>query len=184
MNEQIKNTDIRMAKSIDSFKNELNKIRSGRAHPSLLEHIRVSMYGSEVVLSQTANITIGDARTLVITPWDKNMVGPIEKAIQSAGLGLNPVTAGQVIRVPLPPLTEERRRDMIKIVKSEAEVARVSVRNIRRDVMQEFKDLQKSKLMTEDELKKAEEKIQSLTDKFIKEIDSVAAEKEKELLAF
>lgn len=183
MNEQLKEAELRMTKSVESFKNELHKIRTGRAHPSLLEHIKVSFYGNDVQLSQASNITIGDARTLVVTPWDKNMIGPIEKAIQSSGLGLNPASAGQIIRVPLPPLTEERRRDLGKIVKGEAEAARVAIRNIRRDVMQIFKDLQKDKVMTEDELKKAEEKTQQLTDKYIKEADAVAADKEKELLA-
>lgn len=183
MNEQLKEAEVRMHKSIEAFKNELHKIRTGRAHPSLLEHIRVSFYGNEVPLSQSANITIGDARTLVITPWDKNMIGPIEKAIQSSDLGLNPAVAGQIIRVPLPPLTEERRRDLAKVVKAEAETARVSIRNIRRDVNQEFKELEKEKLLTEDELKKAEEKTQQLTDKYVKEADQLAADKEKELLA-
>lgn len=183
MNEQLKEAEVRMHKSIEAFKHELHKIRTGRAHPSLLEHIRVSFYGSEVPLSQAANITIGDARTLVITPWDKNMIGPIEKAIHTSGLGLNPATAGQIIRLPLPALTEERRRELGKVVKGEAETARVSIRNIRRDINQEFKELEKEKLLTEDELKKAEEKTQQLTDKYVKEIDTLAAEKEKELLA-
>lgn len=183
MNEQLKEAELRMHKTIEVFKNDLHKIRTGRAHPSLLEHIRVSCYGSEVPLSQTANITIGDARTLVITPWDKNMTGPIEKAILTSDLGLNPATAGQIIRVPLPPLTEERRRELGKIVKAEAETARVGIRNIRRDAIHALKELEKEKLLTEDELKKAEEKAQQLTDKNIKEIDALGAEKEKELLA-
>jgi ribosome recycling factor len=158
MNEELKTAEIRMHKSEEAFKNELHKIRTGRAHPSLLEHIKVSFYGNDVPLSQAANITISDARTLVITPWDKAMVVTIEKAIQTSDLGLNPAVAGQIIRVPLPPLTEERRRELGKVVKAEAEAAKVAIRNIRRDLIQEFKELEKAKLMTEDELKKAEDK--------------------------
>ncbi len=183
MNEALKSAEVRMTKTIEAFKNELHKIRTGRAHPSLLEHLKVSCYGSDMPLSQAASITISDARTLVITPWDKNMVGPIEKAIYSSDLGLNPVTAGQMIRVPLPPLTEERRRDLSKVVKTEAETARISIRNTRRDVNQALKDLEKAKRLTEDELKRAEEKTQALTDKYTKEIDAIMVDKEKELLA-
>jgi len=183
MNDELKAAELRMTKTLESFKNDLHKIRTGRAHPSLLEHIKVSFYGNDTLLSQTANVTIADARTLMITPWDKSMVGPIEKAIQMSDLGLNPAVAGQIIRVPLPPLTEERRRDLNKMVKAEAEAARVAIRNIRRDIIQDFKELEKEKLMTEDELKKAEEKTQQLTDKYVKEIDLVAQDKEKELLS-
>ncbi len=183
MNDELKTAEIRMQKTLEALGNELHKIRTGRAHPSLLEHIRVSFYGSDVPLSQAANVTIGDARTLVITPWDKNMVGPIEKAIHMSDLGLNPAVAGQIIRVPLPPLTEERRRDLAKVVKAELEGTKVAIRNIRRDLIQEFKELEKAKLMTEDELKKAEEKAQQLTDKYTKEVDTLGAEKEKELLS-
>lgn len=183
MNEQLKEAEVRMHKTIEAFKNDLHKIRTGRAHPSLLEHIKVSFYGSDVPLSQTANITIGDARTLVITPWDKNMVAAIEKAIQTSDLGLNPAVAGQIIRVPLPALTEERRRELSKVVKAEAETARVAIRNVRRDVIHEFKELEKKKLMTEDDLKRAEDKTQQLTDKYVKEVDVLIVEKEKELLS-
>jgi len=180
--EQLKAAELRMQKSIEALKNEFHKIRTGRAHPSLLEHIKVSYYGSDMPLSQVASVTISDARTLTLTPWDKNMVGAIEKAIQTSDLGLNPATAGNVIRVPLPPLTEERRRDLSKVVKAEAEGARVAIRNIRRDLIQAFKDLQKAKEMTEDELKKAEDNVQKLTDKYITQIDQLTEGKEKELL--
>ncbi len=183
MSDPLKDAELRMSKSIETLKNEFHKIRTGSAHPSLLEHIKVTSYGSEVPLSQVANITIGDARTLVITPWDKNMVSVIEKAIYTSDLGLNPVVAGQIMRVPLPPLTEERRRDLAKVVKAEAETARVAIRNIRRDVLQQFKDAQKNKEITEDELKKIEEKVQKLTDKVGADIDRLALEKEKDLMS-
>lgn len=183
MNEQLKDAEVRMTKSLESLKNEFHKIRTGRAHPSLLEHVHVSFYGSNLPLSQVANITIGDARTLIIAPWDKNAVAAIEKAIHSSDLGLNPAVAGQIIRVPLPALTEERRRDLGKVVKAEAENARVAMRNIRRDLIQHFKDLHKSKEMTDDELKKAEDQAQSLTDKYTTQIDHLTLEKEKDLLS-
>ncbi len=183
MSDPFKDAELRMSKSIEMLKNEFHKIRTGSAHPSLLEHIKVPAYGSDVPLSQVANITIGDSRTLVITPWDKAMVAVIEKAIHTSDLGLNPMVAGQIMRVPLPPLTEERRRDLAKVVKSEAETARVAIRNIRRDILQGFKDGHKNKEITEDELKKAEERIQKLTDKTIVEIDRLAAEKEKDLMS-
>lgn len=183
MNEQLKDAEVRMTKSLESLKHEFHKIRTGRAHPSLLEHVHVSFYGSNLPLSQVANITIGDARTLIIAPWDKNAVAAIEKAIHSSDLGLNPAVAGQIIRVPLPALTEERRRDLGKVVKAEAENARIAMRNIRRDLIQGFKDLHKSKDMTDDELKKAEDQAQSLTDKYTTQIDHLTLEKEKDLLS-
>jgi ribosome recycling factor len=183
MSDAFKDAELRMSKGIEMLKHEFHKIRTGSAHPSLLEHIKVHSYGSDVPLSQVANITIGDSRTLVITPWDKSMVGEIEKAIHSSDLGLNPMVAGQIMRVPLPPLTEERRRDLAKVVKSEAEAARVATRNIRRDILQGFKDAHKRKEVTEDELKKAEERVQKLTDKTIVEIDRLALEKEKDLMS-
>jgi ribosome recycling factor len=183
MIEALKDAELRMHKSVESLKHELHAVRTGRAHPSLLESLRISSYGSEVPLTQVANITIGDTRTLVITPWDKNNVAAIEKAILASDLGLNPATQGTVIRVPLPALTEERRRDLTKVVKAEAEGARIAIRNIRRDLIQGFKDLQKAKEMTEDELKKAEEKSQKLTDQYILEVDQLCADKEKDLLA-
>ncbi len=172
----------RMAKSIESLKHELGKIRTGRAHPSLLDHIKVEYYGSEVPLAQVANIAVEDARTLSITPWEKQMVPVIEKAIMTSDLGLNPNTAGTVIRIPLPPLTEERRRDMVRIVRQEVENARVAVRNIRRDANSDFKELLKEKEISEDEERRAQEDIQRLTDKFIAEADRMLAVKEAELM--
>ncbi len=177
-----KDAAARMAKSIDSLKHDLVKLRTGRAHTSLLDHITVSYYGSDVPLNQVASITIGDARTLVVTPWEKNLVPAIEKAILASDLGLNPVTAGTVIRIPLPPLTEERRRDLIKLVRQEGENARVAVRNIRREANADLKELLKEKDITEDEERRAQEAIQKLTDKAIGDVDKVLAAKEAELL--
>lgn len=173
----------RMKKSIESFGTELRKLRTGRAHTSLMDHITVEYYGSEVPLSQVATIGVEDARTLVVSPWEKAMVPVIEKAIMTSDLGLNPATAGTVIRVPLPALTEERRRDMIRVVRSEAEGARVAVRNIRRDVISDLKDLLKEKEISEDEEHKAEEDVQKLTDKHVAEIEKMLEEKEEELLS-
>jgi ribosome recycling factor len=172
----------RMQKSVAALRNELKKLRTGRAHPSLLEHLRVDYYGSEVPLTQVASVAVEDARTLTITPWEKTMVQVIEKAIMKSDLGLMPNTAGTVIRVPMPPLTEERRRDMTKVVRHEAENARVSVRNVRRDVMNDLKEMLKEKLVSQDDDRRAQEDIQKLTDKYVAEIDQVLAEKEKELL--
>ena len=177
-----KDAAARMAKSIDSLKHDLVKLRTGRAHTSLLDHITVSYYGSDVPLNQVASITIGDARTLVVTPWEKNLVPAIEKAILASALGLNPATAGTVIRIPLPPLTEERRRDLIKLVRQEGENARVAVRNIRREANADLKELLKEKEITEDEERRAQEAIQKLTDKAIGDVDKVLAVKEAELM--
>lgn len=172
----------RMAKSVESLRMELTKIRTGRAHTSLLDHITVEYYGSEVPLNQVANVGVEDSRTLTITPWEKNMVPIIEKAVMTSDLGLNPATAGTVIRVPLPPLTEERRKDMIKVVRNEAEGGRIAIRNIRRDAISDIKDLQKEKMIGEDEERRGEGEIQGITDKYIAEIDKVLAEKEAELM--
>lgn len=172
----------RMQKCVLSFKNELKRLRTGRAHTSLLEHIRVDYYGSEVPLQQVANLALEDARTITVTPWEKTMVGAIEKAIMKSELGLMPNTAGTVIRVPMPPLTEERRRDLTKVVRHEAENARVAVRNVRRDVMNDLKDMLKEKLVSQDEDRRAQDDIQKLTDKHVAEIDQILAEKEKELM--
>ncbi len=177
-----KDAAARMAKSIDSLKHDLVKLRTGRAHTSLLDHITVSYYGSDVPLNQVASITIGDARTLVVTPWEKNLVPAIEKAILASDLGLNPATAGTVIRIPLPPLTEERRRDLIKLVRQEGENTRVAVRNIRREANADLKELLKEKDITEDEERRAQEAIQKLTDKAIGDVDKVLAAKEADLL--
>jgi len=178
-----KRTAERMGKSIDSLKHELAKIRTGRAHPSLLDHIVVSYYGNDVPLSQTANVTIEDARTLAVTPWERNMIQAIEKAIMSSDLGLNPNTAGTVIRVPMPPLTEERRRDLIKVVRHEAENAKVAIRNIRRDANTELKNALKDKLVSEDEERRSQDQVQKLTDQYVKEVDSVLEKKEADLMA-
>lgn len=178
-----KRTTERMKKSIEALKHELAKIRTGRAHPSLLDHVTVSYYGNEVPLSQAANITVEDARTLTVTPWERNMVQPIEKAIMTSDLGLNPATAGTVIRVPMPPLTEERRRDLIKVVRHEAENARVAIRNIRRDANSELKVALKEKQVSEDQERRSQEQIQKLTDQHIKVVDGLLEEKEADLLA-
>ena len=172
----------RMQKCVAAYRNELKKLRTGRAHPSLLEHVRVEYYGNEVPLNQAANIALEDSRTLTVTPWEKNMVGAIEKAIMKSDLGLMPNTAGTVIRVPMPPLTEERRRDLTKVVRHEAENARVAVRNVRRDVMNELRDMLKEKLLSQDDDRRAQDDVQKLTDKHVAEIEQVLGEKEKELL--
>jgi ribosome recycling factor len=176
-------TNERMKKSIEALKHEFAKIRTGRAHPSLLEHVHVNYYGNEVPLSQTANVTVEDSRTLAITPWERTMVPVIEKAILKSDLGLNPNTTGVVIRVPLPPLTEQRRKELIKVVRHEAENGRVAVRNIRRDANTELKSALKDKLISEDDEKRGEEQVQKLTDQFIKEIDTLLEDKEADLLA-
>jgi ribosome recycling factor len=183
MHKIVKDAETRMRKSIDSFKVEIAKLRTGRANPSILEHIRVDYYGSEMPLNQVANITITDARTLTISPWEKNMVQVIEKAILSSDLGLNPATTGTVIRVPMPPLNEERRKELIKVVRNEAEAARVSIRNLRRDANAELKELLKSKQVTEDEERRLIDDIQKLTDKFVAEVDQLTAAKESDLMA-
>ncbi|AMN47358.1 ribosome-recycling factor [Steroidobacter denitrificans] len=172
----------RMQKCVTSLRNELKRLRTGRAHTSLLEHIRVDYYGSDVPLTQVANIALEDARTLTVTPWEKTMVQAIEKAIMKSDLGLMPATAGTVIRVPMPPLTEERRRDLAKVVRHEAENARVAVRNVRRDVMSDLKEMEKEKLLSQDDERRAQEDVQKLTDKHIAEIEQVLEEKEKELM--
>jgi len=172
----------RMDKSIDALKSELSKIRTGRAHPSLLDHLTVEYYGSEVPFSQVANIGIEDSRTLTVTPWEKDMVPVLEKAIMSSDLGLNPSSAGTVIRVPMPALTEERRKDLVRVVRAEAENSRVAIRNIRRDANSDFKDLLKEKEISEDEARKAEEDVQKLTDQHIALVEEVLVAKEKELM--
>lgn len=177
-----KDAGTRMAKSVASLRQELTKIRTGRAHTSLLDHITVEYYGSEVPLNQVSNVGVEDSRTLTVTPWEKDMVPKIEKAIMGSDLGLNPATAGTVIRVPLPPLTEERRKDMIRVVRHEAEGGRIAVRNIRRDAIHDVKELLKEKMIGEDDERRAEEEIQTITDKYIAEIDQTLAEKESELM--
>ena len=179
---QLRTTE-RMKKSIEALKHEFAKIRTGRAHPSLLEHVHVNYYGNDVPLSQVANINAEDSRTLAITPWERAMIPVVEKAILTSDLGLNPSTSGVVIRVPLPPLTEQRRKDLIKVVRHEAENGRVAVRNIRRDANAELKSALKDKQLSEDDEKRGEEQIQKLTDQYIKEIDALLEEKEADLLA-
>jgi len=174
---------VRMNKAIDALIKTFSRIRTGRAHPSLLESIKVSYYGTDTALSQVANVTIEDSRTLKVTPWEKPMVQAIEKAIMVSNLGLNPVTTGTVIRIPLPPLTEERRRDLVKLVKNEAENGRISIRNIRRDANSEIKEALKEKMISKDEAHAGEEKTQKLTDSFIQKIEKQLELKEADLLS-
>jgi len=177
-----KDAGERMSKSVAALVLEFTKIRTGRAHTSLLDHITVEYYGSQVPLNQVSNVGIEDSRTLIVTPWEKDMVAVIEKAIMTSDLGLNPISAGTVIRVPLPALTEERRKDMIRVVRHEAEGGRVAIRNIRRDAIGDAKDLLKEKMIGEDDEHRAHDDIQAITDKYVAEIDKVLAEKESELM--
>ena len=179
-----KDTNIRMGKTLDSLHIELAKIRTGRAHPSLLEHVHVDYYGSMVPISQAANVTVEDARTLAITAWDKNMVQTLEKAIMTSDLGLNPMSAGTTIRIPLPPLTEERRIALTKVVHHEGENAKIAIRNIRRDANHQLKELLKNKEISEDDDHRAEQDIQQLTDDHVKQVDEIVEKKEQELMEF
>lgn len=179
-----KDARIRMGKSVDSLRTELAKIRTGRAHPSLLEHVKVDYYGSMVPISQAASVSIENARTLAVTAWDKTMVQALEKAIMTSDLGLNPVTAGTLIRIPLPPLTEERRVSLGKVVHNEGENAKIAIRNIRRDANHHIKDLLKNKEISEDDDHRAEQNIQQITDQHVKQADEIVATKEQELLDF
>jgi ribosome recycling factor len=172
----------RMQKCVQTFLGDLKKMRTGRAHPSLVENLKIDYYGAESPLSQVANISVEDARTLVVSPWDKSMVQAIEKAIHKSELGLSPMSAGSVIRIPLPPLTEERRRDITKVVRHDAENAKVSVRNVRRDVLADVKEALKEKLISQDDERRAQDDIQKLTDKYVAEIDQHLATKEKEIM--
>jgi ribosome recycling factor len=172
----------RMAKCVQTFQSDMKKLRTGRAHPSLIEHLKVDYYGTDTPLNQVANIAVEDGRTLVVSPWEKTMVQAIEKAIHKSDLGLNPMTAGTVIRIPMPALTEERRRDITKVLRQDAEGARVAVRNVRRDVMTDIKDLLKEKLISQDDEKRAEAEIQKLTDQHIADIEKHLAAKEKEVM--
>ena len=179
-----KDADERMAKSVASLSQSLTKLRTGRAHPSLIEHLMVSYYGADTPITQVANVSVDDARTLSVTPWEQSVIPDIEKAIINSGLGLNPVTAGKVVRVPLPDLTEERRKDLARLVKQEAEGGRVAVRNVRRDVISDLKTLLKEKEISEDEERKAEQEIQQITDKYVGEVDKISEEKQKEIMEF
>lgn len=180
--EILKEAREKMAKTVEKVRKDLAKIRTGRAHPDLLDHIRVDYYGSEVPLKRVASITVEDARTLAITPWEKQMVPVIEKALLEADLGITPQTAGQVIRVPFPPLTEERRQQLVKLARQEAEQGRIAIRNIRREALSELREAKKEGLLSEDEERRAEAQLQKLTDEFISKIDQLLAQKEKDLL--
>ena len=182
LNEIKKDASDRMSKSVAALKQEMTKIRTGRANVSLLDHISVEYYGSQVPLKQVSNVGVEDSRTLIVTPWEKDMVPVIEKAIINSDLGLNPASAGTVIRVPLPALTEERRKDMIRVVRNEAEGGRIAVRNIRRDAISDIKDLLKEKMIGEDDEHRGEDEIQVITDKYVGEIDQILDEKEKDLM--
>ncbi|HSH84439.1 MAG TPA: ribosome recycling factor [Guyparkeria sp.] len=182
MDDVIKDASARMSKSIEALKSDLAKIRTGRAHVSVLDHVQVEYYGSEVPLSQVARLAAEDARTLTVTPWEKDMVGKIEKAIMTSDLGLNPTTAGAVIRVPMPPLTEERRRELARVVRHEGENAKIAIRNIRRDANNDLKAFLKEKEISEDQERRGQDAIQTVTDERIAEVDQIVAEKEKELM--
>ena len=173
----------KMAKSVETLKNDLGKVRTGRAHVGILDHIRVDYYGSEMPINQVANVTLSDARTIAIQPFEKKMTQVIEKAIRDSDLGVNPATSGDMIRVPMPALTEERRKELTKIVKHEGENAKVAVRNIRRDAITHLKNLLKEGEVSEDEEKRAQEEVQKMTDRSIGDIDRLVAEKEKDLMA-
>lgn len=178
----LKDAEQRMLKSIESMRSEMAKIRTGRASPALIDHLSVDYYGVATPISQVANITVQDARTLAVQPWEKQMVPVVEKAIMSANLGLNPVTAGDLIRIPMPPLTEDRRREMVKVAAAEGESGKVAIRNIRRDANNDFKTLLKEKEISEDEDKRAHDSVQTLTDKYVAEVDKIVNEKETEIL--
>jgi len=182
INDINKDAERRMIKAVETLQNELTKIRTGRAHPSLLDHVMVDYYGTPTPIKSVANIVAEDARTLMITPWEKVMVGAIEKAILTSDLGLNPSSAGTVIRVPMPSLTEQRRKDLVKVVKHEAENARVAIRNVRRDANTHIKDLLKEKKVSEDDARRGEELVQKLTDKYIASVDKAIEAKEKEMM--
>lgn len=181
-NEIKKQAETKMQKSVENYKSNLSKIRTGRAHAGILDHVQVDYYGSILPVNQVANVTVSDARTVMVQPWEAKMSATIEKAIRDSDLGLNPIGSGSTIRVPMPPLTEERRKELIKVVKGEGEEAKVAVRNIRRDANADLKAKLKDKLISEDDDKRGQEEIQKLTDKYIVEIDKATAEKEKELL--
>ncbi|WP_406666642.1 ribosome recycling factor [Gallaecimonas sp. GXIMD1310] len=184
INEIKADAKARMEKSLEATKNQMAKVRTGRAHPSLLDTIRVDYYGAATPLNQIANVTAEDARTLALTVFDKSMIQAVEKAIMSSDLGLNPASAGTTIRIPLPPLTEERRKDLVKLVRAEAEHGRVAIRNVRRDANNDIKALLKDKEISEDDERRAQDDIQKLTDSFVKQVDDVLTAKESELMEF
>ena len=178
-----KNADAKMAKSIEAFKNELQKIRTGRAHPGILDQVQVEYYGSMLPISQVANVSLIDARTISVQPWEKGMGAKIEKAIRESDLGLNPASMGDLIRVPMPPMSEERRKEMTKLARNEGESAKIAVRNLRRDANESVKKLVKDKLASEDDQKRAEADVQKVTDKHIAEIDTLVSAKEQDIMA-
>ena len=178
-----KNTEQKMNKSLETLKADFGKVRTGRAHTGILEHVMVDYYGNPTAITQVANLTLIDARTIGVQPWEKNMIAPVEKAIRDADLGLNPATNGNLIRVPMPALTEERRRDLIQVVKGETENAKVAVRNVRRDANEQLKKLLKDKSVSEDDERRAQDDVQKLTDRFIAEIDKALHAKEADLMA-
>ena len=178
-----KTTEQKMQKSLEALKADLGKVRTGRAHTGLLDHVMVDYYGSPTLITQVANVTLVDSRTIGVQPWEKNMVGPVERAIRDSDLGLNPATNGDLIRVPMPMLTEERRRDLIKVIKSEGEDAKIAVRNIRRDANHSLKEALKNKEIAEDVERRLQDEVQKLTDRFVAEIDKALAAKEVELMA-
>ena len=178
-----KTAEQKMHKTIDTLKSDLGKVRTGRAHAGILDHLHVDYYGSSMPINQVANITLSDARTITVQPWEKKMIPVVEKAIRDSDLGVNPATSGDVIRVPMPPLTEERRKELVKVVRHEAENARIAVRNVRRDANEHLKRLLKDKQVSEDDERHAQQDVQKLTDRFIAEIDKVLAAKESDLMA-
>ena len=177
-----KNAETKMSKSVDSLKTDLAKVRTGRANPGILDHVQVEYYGNPTPINQVANISLIDGRTISVQPWEKKMVNAVEKAIRDSDLGLNPSSVGDIIHVPMPPLTEERRKEMVKLVKTEGEDAKVAVRNIRRDANEYLKKMVKDKACSEDDERRAQDDIQKLTDKYVKQIDGLLAEKEKEVM--
>ncbi|HLU13845.1 MAG TPA: ribosome recycling factor [Arenimonas sp.] len=183
LNEIKKDAQTRMAKSVEALRQELTKLRTGRASTALVDHLKVNYYGSDMPLNQVATVAVSDARSITITPWEKGMVAAVEKAILASDLGLTPNTAGQVIRINLPPLTEERRKELSKHVHHEGENAKVAIRNVRRDAIQQVKELLKEKQITEDDARRAEDEVQKLTDKHVKDVDEVVKAKEAELMA-
>ena len=178
----LKDAEQRMQKSIESMRSDMAKIRTGRASPAIIDHLMVDYYGTQTPLNQVANITVQDARTLALQPWEKQMIPVVEKAIMEANLGLNPMTAGNLIRIPMPALTEERRKEMVKVAAAEGENGKIAVRNIRRDANSDFKTLLSDKEITEDDDRNAQDRIQKMTDKYVAEIDTVVADKEVEIL--
>jgi ribosome recycling factor len=184
INDVKKDAEQRMGRSIEALKTEFRRLRTGRAHTGLLDHIHVEYYGTDVPVSQVANINVEDARTLVVSPWEKQMVQVVERAILNSDLGLTPMTAGTVIRVPLPPMTEDRRKELVRVVRHEAENGRIAIRNVRRDALGTIKDMLKEKLVTEDDDRRAHDEIQKLTDRYVAQIDELLKEKESEIMEF